>query len=88
VTVDTGQRRLYLHTTNMSTVGAKVRSSEAFEVGTSAHLHFQRPDGRPLDVQATVSRADADGVVFAFDGAVDRELQLSLGSGKLGLPAD
>ena len=33
VTVDTGQRRLYLHTTNMSTVGAKVRSSEALEVG-------------------------------------------------------
>jgi class 3 adenylate cyclase/tetratricopeptide (TPR) repeat protein len=88
VTVDTGQRRLYLHTTNMSTVGAKVRSSEALQVGTSAHLHFQRPDGRPLDVQATVSRADADGVVFAFDGAVDRELQLSLGSGKLGLPAN
>jgi class 3 adenylate cyclase/tetratricopeptide (TPR) repeat protein len=88
VTVDTGHRRLYLRTTNMSTVGAKVRSSEALEVGTSAHLHFQRPDGRPLDVQATVSRADADGVVFAFAGAVDRELQLSLGSGKLGLPAD
>lgn len=81
VTVDIGQRRLHLQTTNVSTVGAKVRSREALEVGTSAHLHFQLPTGRPVDVQATVSRADADGLVFAFNDALDPELQLSLESG-------
>jgi class 3 adenylate cyclase/tetratricopeptide (TPR) repeat protein len=66
VTVDTPQRRLHLQTTNMSAVGAKVRPTQPLEIGTPAQLHFQRPDGRSLDVQARVSRADADGLVFAF----------------------
>lgn len=78
VTVNIGQRHLHLHTTNLSVLGAKVRSSEALEVGASAQLHFECPDGRPLDVQATVSRADADGFVFAFQSALDRVAQLSL----------
>jgi hypothetical protein len=78
VTVDTGQRRLYLQTTNVSALGAKVRSRETLEVGTSAHLHFQLPTGRPLDVQATVARTDADGLVFAFKAALDHEFEQSL----------
>jgi class 3 adenylate cyclase/tetratricopeptide (TPR) repeat protein len=81
VTVDSGQRRLHLRTTNISAFGAKVRSDEALEVGTSARLHFERPDGRALDVQATVSRADADGLVFAFKSALDQELQTALRPG-------
>ena len=68
VTVEIGQRRIYLHTTNINALGAKVRSSEPLEVGTRARLHFQRPDGPPLDVDATVSRVDVDGPVFAFVG--------------------
>jgi hypothetical protein len=80
VTVETGQRRLYLQTTNVSTLGAKVKSSEALEVGTSARLHFQPPAGHPVDVKATVSRADADGLVFAFNEALDQEFLSSLES--------
>jgi len=77
VTVETERRRLYLRTTNMSAVGAKVSASEPLEVGTSAQLHFRRPDGRLLDVQARVSRADADGLVFAFVGDVGDAVLLS-----------
>jgi hypothetical protein len=76
--VNIGQRRLRLYTTNLSAFGAKVRSSEALEVGAPAHLHFECPDGHPLDVEATVSRADADGFVLAFKEALDRAAQLSL----------
>jgi SAM-dependent methyltransferase len=68
VTVDTGQRRLHLETIDVSRLGAKVRSRAPLEVGTPAQLHLQRPHGRPLDVQARVSRADANGLVFAFVG--------------------
>jgi class 3 adenylate cyclase/tetratricopeptide (TPR) repeat protein len=78
VTVNVGQRRLHLHTTNLSPLGAKIRSSEPLEVGTSAQLHFDCPDGHPLDVEATVSRADADGLVFAFARALDEAAQRSL----------
>jgi hypothetical protein len=81
VTVNIGQRRLHLHTTNLSALGAKVRSREALQVGASAQLHFECPDGYPLDVDATVSRADADGFVFAFDRAVDRVVELSRHAG-------
>jgi hypothetical protein len=54
--------------TNVGPFGAKVSCREPFEVGTSAQLHFQRPDGAPVDVRATVSPADADGLFFAFTG--------------------
>jgi tetratricopeptide (TPR) repeat protein len=78
VMVEAGQRRLHLQTTNLSPLAAKIRSSELLEVGTPAQLHFQRPDGRPLDVQARVSRADADGLVFAFAGDLGEGVLLSL----------
>lgn len=81
VTVDTGRRRLYLQTTDLSTTGVRVRSREPLQIGTPARLHFQLPTGRPVDVQATVARTDADGVVFAFEGAVDEEFQSSLNAG-------
>jgi class 3 adenylate cyclase/tetratricopeptide (TPR) repeat protein len=66
VTVETEDRRLHLQTTNLSAIAAKVQATEPLTVGTPAHLHFQRPDGRALDVEARVSRADSDGLVFAF----------------------
>jgi class 3 adenylate cyclase/tetratricopeptide (TPR) repeat protein len=80
VTVDTGQQRLHLQTTNVSTLGAKVRSGEALEVGTLARLHFEPPTGHPVDVEATVSRADVDGLVFAFNEVLDEEFKSSLES--------
>jgi len=76
VTVDVGHQRLYLRTTNVSSLAAKVRSSEPLEVGTPAQLHFQAPDGHPVDVQATVSRADVDGFVFSFVGGHEPDLSL------------
>ena len=80
VTVDIGQRRLHLRTTNLSAVGAKVRSSETLTVGTSARLHFECGGGPPLDLEATVSRADADGLVFAFARALDEAAESALRS--------
>jgi hypothetical protein len=71
---------LHLQTTNVSTLGAKVRSGEALEVGTLARLHFEPPTGHPVDVEATVSRADVDGLVFAFNEVLDEEFKSSLES--------
>jgi hypothetical protein len=75
--VETAQRHLHVRTTSLSVVGAKVRATEVLEVGTPAELHFQRPDGRRLDVQAHVSRADSDGLVFAFVEALGEGILLS-----------
>jgi len=80
VSVDTGRRRLHLQTANLSARGAKVRSSEPLDVGAPAQLNFQRPDGRPFDVQAIVSRADVDGPVFTFDLPLDQEFGEASGS--------
>ena len=68
VTVDAGERRYHLQTINLSPFGAKVTSKEPFEVGSQAQLHFAPPEGRPLDVQAIVWRADIDGAAFFFVG--------------------
>ena len=77
VTVKTDQRSFHLLTANVSQLGAKVPFGEPLEVGTPAQLHFQPPDGRPLDVQARVSRADSDGLVFAFASALGEGALLS-----------
>lgn len=85
VTVNIGERRLHLRTANLSAVGARVRVREAVEVGTSAQLHFECPE---LDVEATVSRADADGLVFAFNRALDHAAAVALRSGESSLRPD
>ena len=69
VTVESGDRRMNLETINLSPFGAKVRLEEpVFELGMPAHLHFEPPDGRPLDVHAIVWRRDPDGSAFFFIG--------------------
>jgi len=68
VTVEAGERRYHLQTINLSPFGAKVMSKEPFEVGSPARLHFDPPEGRPLDVQAIVWRTDVDGSAFFFIG--------------------
>ena len=73
VTVEAGDRRLDLETINLSPFGAKLRLDDPpLTPGTPAQLHFRPPDGRPLDVQAIVWRADPDGLAFFFIG-VDRQ---------------
>jgi hypothetical protein len=58
-----------LETMNLSAFGTKVRLDEpVFELGMPAHLHFEPPDGRRLDVHAIVWRRDPDGSAFFFIG--------------------
>jgi hypothetical protein len=69
VIVESGDRRMALETMNLSAFGAKVRLDEpVFELGMPAHLHFEPPDGRRLDVHAIVWRRDPDGSAFFFIG--------------------
>lgn len=68
VTVEAGERLYHLKTINLSPFGSKVMSKEPFEVGSQARLHFDPPEGRPLDVQAIVWRTDVDGSAFFFIG--------------------
>lgn len=71
VTVRTGDRLLYLHTLNLSALGAKVclqhpLPSGRLEVGKPAVLRLEPPDGRPVEVEAIVWRSDDDGPAFFF----------------------
>lgn len=68
VIVEAGNRLFHLQTINLSPFGAKVYLKDQLEVGTQAQLHFRPPEGRPLDVQAIVWRADPDGPAFFFIG--------------------
>jgi hypothetical protein len=69
VTVKSGDCHLDLETINLSPFGAKVRLGEpVLEPGTPAQLHFEPPEGRPLDVHAIVWRTDPDGSAFFFIG--------------------
>jgi hypothetical protein len=69
VTVEAGDKLLYLETMNLGPFGAKVRLDDSpLEPGTLAQLHFRPADGRPLDVQAIVWRTDPDGLAFFFIG--------------------
>jgi hypothetical protein len=69
VTVEAGDKLLYLETMNLSPFGAKLRLDDSpLEPGTLAQLHFRPADGRPLDVQAIVWRTDPDGLAFFFIG--------------------
>lgn len=66
VTVEAGGRSFERHTVNLSPIGAKVRLEEELPVGSNARLRFRPPQGQPLDVDAIVWRADADGPAFFF----------------------
>ena len=69
VTVEAGDKHLYLETVNLSPFGAKLRLDDSpLEPGTLAQLHFRPREGRPLDVQAIVWRTDPDGPAFFFIG--------------------
>jgi hypothetical protein len=58
---------------NLSPIGAKILLDEQLPVGSQALLRFRPPQGRPLDVEAIVWRADADGPAFFFVGIEDGE---------------
>jgi hypothetical protein len=74
VTVESGNRRMTLETINVSPFGPKVQLAEpAFELGMQAHLRFEPPDRRPLDVQAIAWRRDPDGSAFFFIGVEGEE---------------
>ena len=68
VVVEVGEKRLNLQTMNLSPIGTKVGLEEPLEVGASAKLHIRPPNGRSLDVEAIVWRADRDGSAFFFIG--------------------
>ena len=83
VTVEAGDKRFHLHTLNLSPFGAKVGlAEERLEPGTPAHLRLHPPVGRPVDVEAIVWRADADGPAFFFIGIESDGLPLLLGNSR------
>ena len=73
VTVETGGRSFDRHTVNLSPIGAKIHLDEQLPVGSQALLKFRPPQGRPLDVEAIVWRADSDGPAFFFVGVEEGE---------------
>lgn len=79
VTVEAGDRQFELRTLNLSPFGAKVRLDERLEPGTPAHLRLHLPAGRPVDVEAIVWRADADGPALFFIGVESDGLPELLG---------
>lgn len=68
VTVEAGGRTYDRQTVNLSPIGAKIRLEAPLKVGSTARLRFRPPQGRPLDVEAIVWRADTDGPAFFFVG--------------------
>ncbi len=68
VTVESGDRVFDAQTLNLSRAGVKVHLAEPLEVGKLAQLHLHPPEGRPLDLDTIVWRADEDGPVFFFIG--------------------
>ena len=89
VTVKAGDRSFDLETINLSPFGAKVRLEEPlFELGTPAELHFEPPDGPPLDVHAIVWRRDPDGSAFFFIGVDGEDFSFPIAPGSSGPSAD
>lgn len=68
VTVESGGQVFQAQTVNLSRAGVKVRLAEPLEVGNLAQLHLHLTEGRPLDLDTMVWRADEDGPVFFFLG--------------------
>lgn len=73
VTIQAGNRRLRLHSLNVSAHGVKVSldgrtHGDALEVGLAARLRIEPPAAWPVEVDAIVWREDADGPAFLFVG--------------------
>lgn len=68
VTVEAGGRSFDRQTVNLSPIGVKISLDEPLTVGSAARLRFRPPQGRALDVDAIVWRADTDGSAFFFVG--------------------
>lgn len=68
VTVEADGHSFDRHTLNLSPIGTKICMEEPLKVGSTARLRFRPPQGRPLDVEAIVWRADDDGPAFFFVG--------------------
>ncbi len=75
VTVEADGRTFDRQTLNLSPIGAKIRLEAPLTVGSCARLRFRPPQGRPLDVDAIVWRADQDGPAFFFVGPGESELE-------------
>lgn len=89
VTVSAGNQRLDLVTINLSPFGAKIRlDQEVFELGTPALLHFEPPNGRPLDVHAIVWRRDPDGAAFFFIGVEGEDFEFPTESSSIRFATD
>ena len=61
-------QRLRFHTVDVSARGAKLRPRGELQPGQSLTLHFVKPNGRPVRVEAIVWRVDADGLGVFFLG--------------------
>lgn len=68
VTVESEDGVFQAQTVNLSRAGVKVHRAEPLEVGNRAQLHLHPTEGRPLDLDSIVWRADEDGPVFFFIG--------------------
>jgi hypothetical protein len=68
VIIETAGKIFHRQTIDVSPIGAKVRLDQVLPVGAAATLRIDPPDGRRLDVDAIVWRADADGPAFFFIG--------------------
>ncbi len=71
VVVESSKGVFLLKTIDLSPHGAKVSTRERLEEGTTVMLHFHPPDAPPIDISAVVWRADQDGLVFFFVGALE-----------------
>jgi len=78
VTVEAGGQRLALETVDVSACGAKVRLDRPLlQPGMPARLHFQPPEGPPLQVEGIVWRVDVDGPAFFFVGVEGQDVTVS-----------
>ena len=84
VTVESGDRRLDLETMDLSPGGAKVRLDRpVFELGMPAQLHFDPPDGGPVEIHAIVWRRDPDGSAFFFIEVEDNDISFPVESSRV-----
>lgn len=70
VIVKAGSSRYLARAVDISTHGAKVRTSARLKIGATVQLELVPPEGSPLRVDALVWRVDADGMAFLFSRAI------------------
>ena len=69
--VEAGRRRYLSRATDVSAMGAKVRTNARLKIGTTVRLEFTPPQGPLLRVGAIVWRIDGDGLAFMFDHRIE-----------------